>query len=405
MRAAAPLFRFLLEVQGAIVRGAKVVAGERAVEIFVRLRTNRKPRCSTCNLPLTGEIKTHQRRWRHLDLLRMRSYLVYDLREGCCPKHGRRTERVPWASTGALHTRAFERRVAELAQVADKSAVSRIFDVCWRTVAGMLERVVGELLPKDLLEDLVAIGIDETSYKRGYRYLTVVSCLMTGRVVWIGEGKSAETLGQFFSKLGPARCARLEAIAMDMSGSYLKAVKEHAPQADVIYDRFHVVKLLLDAVDETRRDECRAMGGEERQAVKRTRYAFLRNPKHHTPKDIAAIARVQRTNRRLARLYQLRADIEDVWELGTEHAAGEFLMNWTRSALLSRMEPLRRFATTVREKLHGILGFFRHSGQTNAVLEGTNNKIKLLIHRAYGFRSVPALMAMIHLCCSGIHLE
>lgn len=384
--------------------GAKILADERAVEIPVRLRKNRKPRCSTCGRVLTGEIKTHRRRWRHLDLIRTRSYLVYELREGYCKKHGRRTERVPWASTGALHTRAFERRVAELAQVADKTAVARIFDVAWRTVAGMLERVVGELLPKDLLEDLVAIGIDETSYKRGHRYLTVVLCLMTGRVVWIGEGKSAETLSQFFLKLGPTRCARLEVIAMDMSGSFLKAVKEHAPQADVIYDRFHVVKLLLDAVDETRREECRAMGGEERQAVKRTRYAFLRNPKHHTPKDVAAIARIERTNRKLARLYQLRADIEDVWELPTEDAASDFLMSWTRSALLSRKQPMRRFATTVREKLHGILGFFRHYGQTNAVLEGTNNKIKLLIHRAYGFRSVPALMAMIHLCCSGIQL-
>jgi transposase len=409
VRAVTRLFRFLLRVQGAVVTGVRVVtdkvSGERCVELEIRRRTNSKPRCSTCNAPLAGEIKTHRRRWRHLDLFRVRAYLVYDLREGCCHRHGRRTERTPWASTGALHTRAFERAVGHLVQVADKSAVARIFKVAWRTVSGMVRRLVTETLPGDLLDGLVAIGVDETSYKRGHHYLTVVSCLMTGRVVWVGEGKSASTLGCFFAELGSSRCAKIEAVLMDMSEAYLKAVKEHAPQADVVYDRFHVVKLLLEAVDETRREECRRMGHDEKRATKRSRYAFLRNPKHLKPSDLEAIARIEKTNRKLARLFQLRADIEQVWDLNNEEEARAFLMRWTRAALVARMPELRRFALTVRKHLHGILGFFRHHGQTNSVLEGTNNKIKLIIHRAYGFHCVAALMAMIHLCCSGLDLS
>jgi transposase len=409
MRAIVRLFRFLLQVQGAVVASVRVVAdkvsGSRVVEMHVRRRTNSKPRCSMCNGPLTGKIETHRRSWRHLDLFRVRAYLIYGLREGYCRRHGRRTERTPWASTGALHTRAFERAVGHLVQVSDKSAVARIFKVSWRTVRGMVQRVVAEMLPTDLLNGLVAIGVDETSYKRGHQYLTVVSCLMTGRVVWVGEGKSAETLGRFFTELGPTRCAKIEAVLMDMSEAYLKAVKQHAPQADVVYDRFHVVKLLLDAVDETRREECRRMGHDERQATKRSRYAFLRNPKHLTQKDLDAIARIEKTNRKLARLFQLRADIEQVWELESEEEARAFLMRWTRAAMLARMPELKRFALTVRRHLHGILGFFRHYGQTNSVLEGTNNKIKLIIHRAYGFHRVGALMAMIHLCCSGLDLS
>jgi transposase len=292
-----------------------------------------------------------------------------------------------------------------LAQVADREAARRIFGVQWRTVGGMVQRVVDEVLPKHLLSGLRAIAVDETSHKRGHRYLTVVSNLLTGQVVWIGEGKSEDTLAQFFAALGRRRARDLEVVAMDMSGGYANAVRRGAPHADIVFDRFHVVKLLTEALDEIRRDACRGLAGDERRALKRTRFALLRNPARYTDGDHQAIARVRRTNGRLYRAYQLRVDFEHLWTYVSEAAAKRFLMRWTERALRSRREPLRRFAGTVRQHLEGILGFIRWGGLTNAVAEGINNKIKLIIHRAFGFHSVPALMTMIHLCCSGIHLE
>jgi transposase len=221
----------------------------------------------------------------------------------------------------------------------------------------------------------------------------------------MGEGKSAETLGQFFADLGPKQSKRLKLVAMDMSEAYLNAVADHAPQADIVYDRFHVVKLLLDAIDEVRRIEVNKLTGDQRKALKGTRFSLLRNPKRHlSPKDVAAIEHIMATNRRLARAYELRCEFEELWELKDEEKAREFLMNWTRSALLSRREPLRRFANTVRKHMEGILGFFRWWGTTSGLVEGINNKIKLAIHRAYGFHSVDALMAMVYLCCSGLKI-
>lgn len=404
MRALRPLFRFLLRVQGAIVLGATVDEGRDRVLIQVRRHGNAKPRCPKCDRVMGGQVRWTECRWRHFDLFSVKCFLVAKIREARCPRHGRRLESVPWAYGRARHTAAFDQRVASLVQVADKTAATRMFDIAWRTVGRMVERVVKALLPGDLLEGLEAIAVDETSYKRGHRYLTVVTDLLTGVVVWAGEGKSAETLGAFFELLGPRRRASISVVCMDMSGAFKKAVQEWLPDADIVYDRFHVVKLLLDAIDEVRREACREAGGAAKKALKDTRFALLRNPKHLQPQDKAAIALVEASNRRLFRAYELRVSFEDLWSLDDEDNARSFLARWTRSALLSRIPALRKFATTVRNHLEGILGFFRYWRQTSGPIEGMNNKIKLAIHRAYGFHSVTALIAMIQLCCGGIRL-
>ncbi|MFH0915812.1 MAG: ISL3 family transposase [bacterium] len=404
MRAPAPFFRFLLRLQGAIVVGATVDEVHDQVLIQVRQHGNAKPHCPTCDRVMGGEVRWTECRWRHFDLFSVKCFLVAQIREARCPRHGRRLESVPWARGRARHTAVFDQRVASLVQVADKTAAARMFGVAWRTVGRMVERVVKAFLPGDLLEGLEAIAVDETSYKRGHRYLTVVTDLMTGRVVWVGEGKSAETLGGFFELLGQRRRASISVVCMDMGEAFRNAVQEWLPDADIVYDRFHVVKLLLEAIDEVRRQACRETGGVAKHPLKNTRFALLRNPKHLRPQDQAAIALVQQTNRRLARAYELRVSFEDLWTLDDEDDARSFLARWTRSALLSRLPPLRKFATTVRTHLEGILGFFRYWRQTSGPIEGMNNKIKLAIHRAYGFHSITALVAMIHLCCSGIRL-
>lgn len=402
MRPLTRLFRFLLDVQGAIVTGARVNSEDDAVDILIRRHASSKPRCPKCDRILGGEIKEVEVRWRHRDALRKRCYLVGAAREGRCPKHGRRIERVPWADTRARHTYPFDEAVARMVQVADKTTTSELFRIAWRTVGRIVKRVVARLLPEDLLDGLTAIGVDETSYKRAHRYLTVVSCLKTGKVVWVGEGKTAATFGQFFDRLGPERCARIELVAMDMSGAYLKAARKWVPKADIVYDRFHVVQLLLEAIDEIRREESAKADAETRKAIQGSRFALLRNPAHRKPWDFKKIEAVRKGNRHLFRSFELRVDFEQLWEIDDEIDAAMFLIRWTRSALRSRLEPLCKFARTVRDKMMEILGFIRWRGITNAVLEGTNNKIQLLIHKAYGFHKVQSLIAMVYLCCSGI---
>jgi transposase len=398
------LIRFLLGLQGAVFVGCEIDAARDALVIRVRRRSHATPRCPECSQVLTGKITDHKKEWRHLDSISKQTFVVATIREGYCTKHGRRRERVPWAAPAARCTNAFDREVAALVQVANRTAVARVFGISWRTTGTIIKRVVAKLLPKDLLTGLRSIAIDETSYKRGHRYLTVVYCQLSGRVVWIGEGKSAKTLDEFFKLLSKKARARIKIVAMDMSGAFRKSVSNWVPNALIVFDRFHVVKLLLEAVDEVRRDICRPMSQKERAVIKGSRFALLRNPRHLKPKDIEAIRSVQQSNGKLARTYQLRVDFEGLWDCEYDYQAEEFLSRWTRAALLSRRKPLRRFANTVREHWDGILGYFRSFRQTTGPLEGMNYKIKLIIHKAFGFRSVPALMSMIHLCCSGIQI-
>lgn len=407
MRMLQVLFRFLLKIQGAVVLGAEILREENAVEIRIKRNGNAKPHCPKHpTIVLSGHYVQREVHWRHYDIMKSRTYLVADLREGRCPKcDGRRIEAVPWAASRSRHTKSFDRRVASLVQVADKTAASRMFNIAWRTVGRMVRRVVKDLLPDDLLDNLTCIGVDETSYKRGHRYITIVTDLISDRVVWVGKGKNSKTLAKFFELLGPVRCSKIELVTMDMSKAYIKAVGEYAKSADIVFDRFHVMKLLLEAVDEVRREECRANPQTDAVALKHTRFALLRNPKHLKPSDEVAIARVQSSNARLTRAYELRVDFENFWTTWKEDDARSFLMRWTRSALLSRRNPLRTFAKTVRTHIEGILGFIRWGGATNSRLEGIANKIKLCIHKAYGFGNVSALMAMVHLCCSGIEIE
>jgi transposase len=405
MRLLVAFLRHVLNLQAVVVESARFDRRNGGAIIRVRRRRNTKPRCAQHRLVLGGKIELKTHMWRHLDFANCRIYIESEVREGRCERcDGRRLEAVPWAAYRAKHTKTFDRWVARLVQLTDKSAVSLLAGVAWRTIGDIVKRVVDELGPKDLMDDLVGITVDEVSHKRGHRYLTVITSLESGNAVWTGEGKGAATLLRFFDELGPERTAKLQVIAMDMNGGYVKAVKERATNAEIIYDRFHIVKLLLDAVDTVRRSECANLEGDERKALKDTRFALLRNPKHLKRKDRLAIARVEATNRRLTRAYELRVDFEQFWGITDEDEGREFLMNWTRSALLSRQQPLRKFATTIRGHIDGVLGFIRWCGITSGQAEGMNNKIKLLIHRAFGFKSAAAVMAMITLCCSGIVL-
>lgn len=189
---------------------------------------------------------------------------------------------------------------------------------------------------------------------------------------------------------------------MGMSGGYLAAMKENVPQAEVIYNRFHIVKLLLDAVDAVRRGECALLEGSERRDLKHTLIALPRKPKHLRPRDRLVIQRAQATNTRLTRVWQLRVDFEEHWRLKSEEDGRAFLMNWTRAALRSRLAPMQKFTRTMRSHMDGVLGFIRWGGITSGQAEGMNNKIKLSIHRSFGFHSAAAAMAMITLCCAGI---
>jgi transposase len=366
--------------------------------------TWQRGRCSECGQRCAGYDRGCGRRWRHLDLAGMMVQLRYDTRRVDCPRCGVKVEQVPWAETGSWFTRPFEDHVGYLAQRCDKTTVSDMMRVAWDTVGTIIQRVVARRQRGDALDNLTNIGVDELSYRRHHEYITVVVDHVRGHVVWAKPGKNADTLKAFFDELGPERCAKLEAVTIDMSGAYIKAVTECSPQAQIIFDRFHVQRLAQDAVDEVRRDEVRAAGSAaERKALKGMRWSLHKSFWNLSRFDFSRLATLQRDNARLFRAYLLKEALVRVLDCRDEGLARHKLDEWIRWARRSRLEPFKRIAATIREHAAGILAYVR-SGLSNGRTEGLNGKTRTITRRSFGFHSAHGLIALLKLCCSGIHL-
>lgn len=376
--------------------------GAWVVELWVR----RRPRCSRCGRRRPIHQTLGSRRWRHLDLGGRRCYLQASLRRvACAPCGGTFVEAVPWAEADADFTRPFEEWIGWLTQRCDQTTVSQLARVAWRTVGTIVARVVQRLRPAPDWKGLTAIGVDELSYRKGHRYLTLVTDLLTGRIVWSKEGRSADTLTAFFQEIGPAACARIEYAVIDMSEAYRQAIVASLPHVELVYDRFHVQQLLSRAVDEVRREEWRArQGSREGDALKRTRWALLKRPWNTTLRDDERLAGLARSNRRLYRAYLLKEALAGIYDrLLHPGWARRRLQEWLGWAHRSRLPPFLRVARTVRQHLEGILAYFR-TGFTNGPAEGLNAKARLATRQAYGFHSAEAVRAMIDLRCTGLRI-
>jgi transposase len=360
--------------------------------------------CPVCGTRVRGRFEEKPRYWRHIGLGGFKVFLRGHIRRLRCPQcRAVRTEAVPWARHDSDFTRPFEDAVALLAQKLDHTAVVELTGVAWVTVGRIAARLVHEMLHEDRFENLRRIGVDEISYRKGHKYLTVVVDHDTGRVIWAAPGKSAETLGGFFTELGPERAASIELVSIDMSAAYEKAVREALPDAQIVFDRFHVAKLANEAVTEVRRAEMRKLAKEDKKWLKGTRWILLKRPAKRTLKDNVHLARIQKTNAPVYRALLLKESFLDIFNRTDPDKAMRDVKAWMKWAARSRLKPFVRLGRTVRKHLGGILAFIS-SRLTNARLEGTNNKIRLLSHRAYGFHSAKALIATVYLCCSNIQL-
>lgn len=368
--------------------------------------THRRGRCSGCFHRVRRVHDRNLRRtWRHLDFGGMRVTLRGALRRLSCPDCGVRTELVPWAAPGSAFTYRFEEQVAYLAQHASRTVVADTLGIAWRTVGTVIERVLARLGPRDLLAGLRRIGVDELSYRKHHEYLTIVVDHDSGRIVWARPGKNADTLKAFFDELGPERCAQLENVSIDMSQAYIEAVRAKAPNAEIVFDRFHVQRLAHDALDQVRRAEVASEGVRtpRGQALKRTRWVLQKNPWNLSTVESARLSFLQRANKALYRAYLLKESLAAVLDRRQVNVARNKLLEWCRWAARARLAPFARVARTIRSHLDGIVAYVR-TGLSNGRVEGLNGKARTITRRAYGFHRAESLIAMLFLCCSGIAL-
>ena len=313
------LFNKLLNLQGLWVSGFAFQEGDLVLSVRPRRRRMTCPRCGESQ---SGRRSGKRRRWRHLGIWSRRVWIEAPIRRFRCRTcDSTVTESVPWARHDSDFTRPFEDAVGLMAQRTDHTAVSQLFGIAWVTVGSIAERLVDELLDPDRLTNLRRIGVDEISFRKRHRYLTVVTDPDTGHVVWVAEGKTSDVLKSFFESLKPEVCNAIEIVTMDMSQAYQKAVRESLPNATIAFDHFHIASLANEALNEVRRELARDVRKSDPEAAKAikgmrwpTAYGFDNLPEKHVPS-----LELLRPNAPLGRAYLLKEQLLDVLRSGPAH--------------------------------------------------------------------------------------
>lgn len=378
---------------------------ETTVIIHIDRLGSRLLRCGVCHLRCR---KIHERRkqpreWRDLTLRDRQSILRYQPHRVRCPRCGVRVEDFPWAAPWARVTKGLAHAVAILARQLSGMETARHYRLNWKPVARVIRKAVDYGLHHRNRRPLHVIGIDEVSRRKGHHYLTVVYDLERRLLVWVGQDRSKETLASFFQQLGPRRCRTIRTICMDMWPAYWGAVSEHAPQAQVLFDRFHLVRHLNHALDLVRRREVRRLCGQQKVAIKKTRFLLLKNPWNLKPAEKNRLSLLVRWNMPIVRAYYLKESFQMFWDYRQPARAQAHLLRWMHSAMRSRLEPFQDFVRLLRHHLGGLLAWTR-SRVSNGAVEGMNNKIKLVSHRSFGFRDARNFIAAIYHTCAQLPL-
>jgi transposase len=360
-----------------------------------------------CGRRTRARYDSSRRRWRHLDFGACKVFLEADVYRIDCRDCGRvRTEQVPWARPGSRHSADFEDVVGWLAQRMDKTSVAKLMRCSWEAVDNIVARVVAAHIDDARLDALYRIGVDEISYRRGHKYLTIVANHDNGNVVWVGKDRTKESFEAFFTALGPARTAQVEAITLDASSIYLPVARQQAPQATLCLDPFHVIKWCNEALEHVFRQntpDLPAPGGPapSRRNWRRARYMLRVAAEKLKPDQHAFVLALRSHRYRLFRAWELKEQLRDLYRHVAPADAADYLKTWITRALRSRITGFRNLARRLRKHFDAIIASV-HLGLSNSRLEGINAKIRVIQRRGYGHPDPDSLAAMIYLCLGGI---
>jgi transposase len=394
------------------------------VVAHVRPRRGARGRCGRCGRKAPSYDRGEgRRRWRGLDLGTVRVWLEADAPRVECPEHGPTVVAVPWARHNTGHTHDFDDTVAWLAVACSKTAVCELMRIAWRTVGAIVARVWADTEKRiDRFANLRRIGIDEISYKRHHKYLTIVVDHDSGRLVWAAAGRDKTTLRRFFDALGDDRCALITHVSADAADWIADVVAERCPGAVRCADPFHVVAWATEALDAERRrawNDARALartepkrgrgrpgtespprpGHEQARKLKGARYALWKNPDDLTERQTEKLAWIAKTDTRLYRAYLLKEGLRHVFSVKGQ-AGKEALdkwISWARRCRIPVFVTLSRRIVTHRDTIDAALDH----GLSQGLIESTNTKIRVLTRIAFGFHTAEALIALAMLALGG----
>jgi transposase len=365
--------------------------GSPRLEVRLRPRRKTKARCSGCFQRRPTYDHLVERLFEFVPLWNIAVWFLYRPRRVECGRCGIVIEAMPWAMGKSALTVQMTWFLASWAKVLSWTETARRFGTSWDTVFAAVRHAVEWGKEHRSLEGIRAIGVDELSWKKGHKYLTLVYQLDQGsrRLLWIGRDRTAATFATFFDWLGAERSQKLEFVVSDMWKAFVGTVARRASQAVHVLDRFHIAKLCNEAIDKVRRAEARKLReGGDTVTLKNTRWVLLKRRKNLTRKQRGRLRDLLAVNLQTVRAYLLKDDLNLLWTYRSVSWAGRFLDGWINVAIASRIEPMAKFARTLREHRPLITNWFHARGQlAMGAVEGLNNKARVTTKLAYGFRS------------------
>jgi len=390
----ASLIRLTLRLKGHRVEKVRLDNGEIVAGLAAKKRS--RPICSSCGKKIPGYDTLKKRTWRHVPVWGIPVTLVYRPRRGKCSRCGIRVEAMPWTNGKSPLTLPLIIVLSTYARMLAFEEVARLCGVHWNTVRAAVTNAVDYGLEHRNTTGVIAVGIDEISRRKGHKYMTMVYDLSRMRLLWCGEGRDKEALRSFFSEWGEERCEAIGAVCLDMWQPYIDVVGEMLPGAVMVFDKFHIVRHLMDAVDKVRRQEAAKLKQDDPELLKKTRYIWLKNPENLTEGQRVRLSDLEKLNLKINRAYILKEAFRCFWDYTYRRNAEKYLDWWLWRATHSRLEPMRDFAWMIKRHKEEILNYF-NVPITNASVEGMNRKAKVVSQRAYGYRTVTTFqLALYH---------
>lgn len=391
------IFNRVTEYKPFVVEQVELIEYEAqpTIEISMRARENGMPTCSVCGKRCSGyDTQPRSRRFDFIPLWMIPVVLVYTMRRVNCPTCGVKVERVPWAEGKSPLTTDYQWFLSGWARRMSWKEVATCFQVSWDHVYNSVKHAVSWGLSHRNLDGMESIGVDEVQWKQGHKYQTLVYQIDEGckRLLWIGPDRTAKTLLRFFRFLGKERSAKLQFVCSDMWQAYLKVIAKKVPQALHVLDRFHVMQKMSKAIDKVRAEETRQMKEDGYEPLLAgSRWLLLKRPENLSEKQAVKLSQLLQYNLRSVRSHLMKEDFQIFWTYTYPAWAGKFLDAWCTRAMRSKIEPMKKMAKTLRNKRELLLNWFRADGAlSSAVVEGFNNKLKLITRKSYGFRTQEA---------------
>jgi transposase len=341
-----------------------------------------------------------ERRFEFVPLWAIPVFFLYAPRRVDCPRCGVTVEKMPWADGKCTLTNSFRWFLAGWAKRLSWQETAAAFGTSWDQVFRAVRHAVFWGVVRRKLTAVKAIGVDEIQWKRGHKYLTLVYQIDAGvkRLLWVAQDRTEASLRGFFDLLGKRPSNHVKFTCSDMWQPYLDVLRERAQNAVIILDRFHIMAKFNKVLDEIRATEARRLKQEGDEILKHSRWCLLKRPENLTDKQAIKLSELLRCNLTTVRAYLMREDFQRFWSYHSPTWAKKFLDDWCQRAMRSRIEPMKKMARTLRKHSELLLNWFRAEGTiSSGTVEGFNNKAKLTMRKAYGFRTENAIeIALFH---------